>query len=156
MCIFHGIYYENMQWFNIQRDEHSTFYSSPIFPFGNGGVLSVTPSLLMWIPKFNLHPVIQYQVPLQAKHRITMLSVDKCPHLQKQTRGNGFIPCSNNVKPMLTDSEALNSQLCFYNGINSCRNMVSLVLSQWKRKWLAIRAPSQYKDRLIYVWWFPC
>ena len=22
--------------------------------------------------------------------------------------------------------------------------------------WLFTRAPSQYKDRLIYVWWFPC
>ena len=30
----------------------------------------------------------------------------------------------------------------------TCRAMPSFCLKYW--------APSQYKDRLIYVWWFPC
>ena len=33
----------------------------------------------------------------KAKRGITMLSVDKFPYPRKQTRGNEFFPCSNNI-----------------------------------------------------------
>ena len=36
-----------------------------------------------------------------AKRGIAMLSVDKFPYPRKQTRGNEFIPCSNNICDIL-------------------------------------------------------
>ena len=42
------------------------------------------------------HLASQYAQP-KAKRGIAMLSVDKFPYPPKQTRGNEFIPCSNNI-----------------------------------------------------------
>ena len=47
------------------------------------------------------HTASQYHARPKAKRGIAMLSVDKFPYLQKQTRGNKYIPCSNNICNML-------------------------------------------------------
>ena len=47
------------------------------------------------------HPALQYHVRPKAKCGIVMLSVDKFPYPWKQTRGNEFIPCSNNICDIL-------------------------------------------------------
>ena len=43
------------------------------------------------------HTASQYHAQPNAKHGIAMLSVDKFPYRLKQTKGNKFIPCSNNL-----------------------------------------------------------
>ena len=43
------------------------------------------------------HAASQYHTRRKAKPGIAMLSVDKFPYLRKQTKGNEFIPCSNDV-----------------------------------------------------------
>ena len=43
----------------------------------------------------------QYHARPKAKCGIAMLSVDKFPYPRKQTRGNEFIPCSNNIYDIL-------------------------------------------------------
>ena len=43
------------------------------------------------------HAASQYHTRPKAKRGIVMLSVDKFPYPRKQTRGNEFIPCSNNT-----------------------------------------------------------
>ena len=43
------------------------------------------------------HAALQYHARSKAKRGIAMLSVDKFPYPRKQTRGNEFIPCSNNI-----------------------------------------------------------
>ena len=43
------------------------------------------------------HAASQYHARPKAKRGIAMLSVDKFPYPRKQTRGNEFIPCSNNI-----------------------------------------------------------
>ena len=47
------------------------------------------------------HAALQYHVRPKAKGGIAMLSVDKFPYPRKQTRGNEFIPCSNNICDIL-------------------------------------------------------
>ena len=47
------------------------------------------------------HAASQYHVRPKAKRGIVMLSVDKLPYPRKQTRGNEFIPCSNNICDIL-------------------------------------------------------
>ena len=47
------------------------------------------------------HAASQYHARLKAKRGIAMLSVDKFPYPRKQTRGNEFIPCSNNICDIL-------------------------------------------------------
>ena len=47
------------------------------------------------------HAASQYHARPKAKRGIAMLSVDKFPYPRKQTRGNEFIPCSNNVCDIL-------------------------------------------------------
>ena len=47
------------------------------------------------------HAASQYHARPKAKHGIAMLSVDKFPYPWKQTRGNEFIPCSNNIYDIL-------------------------------------------------------
>ena len=46
--------------------------------------------------RFYPHAASQYHAWPKAKRGIAMLSVDKFPYPRKQTRGNEFIPCSNN------------------------------------------------------------
>ena len=48
------------------------------------------------------HAALQYHARPKAKRGIAMLSVDKFPYPRKQTRGNEFIPCSNNVCDILS------------------------------------------------------
>ena len=43
------------------------------------------------------HAASQYHARPKAKRGIAMLSVDKFSYPRKQTRGNEFIPCSNNI-----------------------------------------------------------
>ena len=43
------------------------------------------------------HAASQYHTRPKAKRGIAMLSVDKFQYPRKQTRGNEFIPCSNNI-----------------------------------------------------------
>ena len=45
----------------------------------------------------NPHAASQYHARPKAKRGIAMLSVYKFPYPRKQTRGNEFIPCSNNI-----------------------------------------------------------
>ena len=47
------------------------------------------------------HAASQYHARPNAKRGIAMLSVDKFPYPRKQTRGNEFIPCSNNICDIL-------------------------------------------------------
>ena len=47
------------------------------------------------------HVASQYHARPKAKRGIAMLSVDKFPYPRKQTRGNEFIPCSNNICDIL-------------------------------------------------------
>ena len=47
------------------------------------------------------HAASQYHARPKAKRGIAMLSVDKFPYSRKQTRGNEFIPCSNNICDLL-------------------------------------------------------
>ena len=47
------------------------------------------------------HAASQYHARPKAKRVIAMLSVDKFPYPRKQTRGNEFIPCSNNIFDIL-------------------------------------------------------
>ena len=48
------------------------------------------------------HAALQYHRRPKAKRGIAMLSVDKFPYPRKQTRGNDFIPCSNNICDILS------------------------------------------------------
>ena len=43
------------------------------------------------------HTASQYHAQPKAKRGIAMLSVNKFPYPRKPTRGNEFIPCSNNI-----------------------------------------------------------
>ena len=47
------------------------------------------------------HAASQYHARPKAKRGIAMLSVDKFPYPRKETRGNEFIPCSNNICDIL-------------------------------------------------------
>ena len=47
------------------------------------------------------HAASQYHARPKAKRGIAMLRVDKFPYPRKQTRGNEFIPCSNNIYDIL-------------------------------------------------------
>ena len=47
------------------------------------------------------HAASQYHARPKAKRGIAMLSVDKFPYPRKQTRGNEFIPSSNNICDIL-------------------------------------------------------
>ena len=47
------------------------------------------------------HAASQNHARPKAKRGIAMLSVDKFPYPRKQTRGNEFIPCSNNIYDIL-------------------------------------------------------
>ena len=47
------------------------------------------------------HAASRYHARPKAKRGIAMLSVDKFPYPRKQTRGNEFIPCSNNICDIL-------------------------------------------------------
>ena len=47
------------------------------------------------------HAASQYHARPKAKRGIAKLSVDKFPYPRKRTRGNEFIPCSNNICDIL-------------------------------------------------------
>ena len=47
------------------------------------------------------HAASQYHARPKAKRGTAMLSVDKFPYPRKQTRGDEFIPCSNNICDIL-------------------------------------------------------
>ena len=47
------------------------------------------------------HTVSQYHARPKAKRGIAILSVNKFPYPRQQTRGNEFIPCSNNICDIL-------------------------------------------------------
>ena len=47
------------------------------------------------------HTASQYHARAKAKRGMAMLSVEKFPYPRMQTRGNEFIPCSNNICDIL-------------------------------------------------------
>ena len=66
--------------------------------------LKIVPDIVISYPLFAdvdtriyLHTALQYHERPTAMLGIAMLCVDKFPYLHQQTRGNKFIPCSNNV-----------------------------------------------------------
>ena len=61
--------------------------SYPLFASGDTGIYP--------------HLASQYHARPLAARGIAMLSVDKVPYPLKQTRGNEFIPCSNNIYDIL-------------------------------------------------------
>ena len=63
--------------------------------------LLVTPCLLTRDTGIYPHAASQYHSRPKAKRGMAMLSVDKFPYPRKQTRGNEFIPCSNNICDIL-------------------------------------------------------
>ena len=65
------------------------------------GTLLVTPCLLTRIREFIHTQHRNTTRGRRPKRCIAMLSVDKFPYPRKQTRGNGFIPCSNNICDIL-------------------------------------------------------
>ena len=64
-----------------------TYISYPLFADADTGIYP--------------HAASQYHARPKAKCGIAMLSVDKFPYPRKQTRGNEFIPCSNNICDIL-------------------------------------------------------
>ena len=70
-------------WKHRSRD----IISYPLFADGDTGIYP--------------HAALQYHARPKAKRGIAMLSVDKFPYPRKQTRGNEFIPCSNNICDIL-------------------------------------------------------
>ena len=54
------------------------------------------------------HAALQYHARPKAKRGIAMLSVDKFLYPRKQTRGNEFIPCSNNICDILKRFRSFN------------------------------------------------
>ena len=68
---------------NVQNVEHEVdIVSNPLFTDADTGTYP--------------HAASQYRSRSKAKRGIAMLSVDKFPYPRKQTRGNEFIPFSNN------------------------------------------------------------
>ena len=57
------------------------------------------------------HAASQYHARPKAKRGIAMLNVDKFTYPRKQTKGNEFIPCSNNICDILKHFRSFKSQL---------------------------------------------
>ena len=82
VCIFLGIYCRTL----IQGNSHDII-SYPLFADADSEIYP--------------HAASQYHARPKAKRGIAMLSLDKFPYPRKQTRGNEFIPCSNNICDIL-------------------------------------------------------
>ena len=67
------------QWYSLGTDMDTISY--PLFASADTGIYP--------------HLASQYHARPKAKRGIAMLSVDKFPYPQEQTRGDEFIPCSN-------------------------------------------------------------
>ena len=67
--------------------KHTSTISYPLFADADTGIYP--------------HAASQYHARPKAKRGIAMLSVDKFPYPRKQTRGNEFIPCSDNICDIL-------------------------------------------------------
>ena len=81
-------------WFSIKKSRHmagnshyADIISYPLFADADTGIYP--------------HAASQYHARPKAKRGIAMLSVDKFPYPRKQTRGNEFIPCSDNICDIL-------------------------------------------------------
>ena len=72
------------------------------------------------------HAASQCHAQPKAMRGIAMLSVDKFPYTRKQTRGNGFIPWSNDLCHILKLSTTSKSQLYLLSGFNHRINTVLL------------------------------
>ena len=80
----------------IWQEAHSISY--PLFADADTGIYP--------------HAASQYHArPKEAKRGIAMLSVDKFPYPRKQTRGNEFIPYSNNIRDILKRFRSFKTQL---------------------------------------------
>ena len=77
-------YWYGMNWAQV-RQWYITSY--PLFASADAGIYP--------------HAASQYHARPKAKRGIAMLRVDKFPYPRKQTRGNEFIPCSNNICDIL-------------------------------------------------------
>ena len=80
------IYYRIYQYTMNMRPTQTTI-SYPLFADADKGIYPYAAS--------------QYHARPKAKRGIAMLSVDKFPFPRQQTRGNEFIPCSNNICDIL-------------------------------------------------------
>ena len=65
-------------------------------PMGRWGIISY-PVFASTNTEIYPHATSQYYARSKAKRGVAMLSVDKFPYPRKQTRGNEFITCSNDV-----------------------------------------------------------
>ena len=88
-CIYHRW---SQRYFNFDNAQFLLFesiyiISYPLFADADTGIYP--------------HAASQYHARPKAKRGIAMLSVDKFPYPRKQTRGNEFIPCSNNICDIL-------------------------------------------------------
>ena len=72
------------------------------------------------------HAASQYHTRPKAKRGIAMLSVEKFPYPRKQTRGNEFIPCSNNTCDILKRFHSFKIPTITLIWLKSPRNTVLL------------------------------
>ena len=87
-----------------------------------------------------------------------MLSVDKFPCLQKQTRGNEFIPCSNNVCQILKCFRSFKIPAIPLIWPKSSYKQCYLVTPQCQGKWMAVRiaimtSSMTFLSPYISRWW---
>ena len=83
------------------------------------------------------HSPSQYHARPKAKHGIAMQNVDKFPYPRKQTMGNEFIPCLNDVCDILKCFRSFNSTLSLLSVLNY-RTHCYWVASYRQRKCMAI------------------
>ena len=84
-ALFHCLR-KSLPWFNVVQGKWDLI-SYPMFADADTGIYP--------------HAASQYHARPKAKRGIAMLSVDKFRYPRKQTRGNEFIPCSNNICDIL-------------------------------------------------------
>ena len=110
------------------------------------------------------HAASQYHARPKASRGIAMLSVDKFPHPWKQTAGNEFIPCSNDVCHILKrfrsfktpattfivpkSSYKLSGARSHRNGKGSGRRPWSPL---WRHRWRSFRFISHADDVKRYI-----
>ena len=80
---------------------------------------------------------LQYHVWLKAKNGIAMLSMEKFPYPQKQSRGNEFISWTNNHSHILKCFHSFKTQLSLLSG-SSYKQSVTRSLHSSKEKWTAV------------------
>ena len=88
-CFFHYINHHGVR-ARMSKDISRNIYDTISYPLFADADTGIYP-----------HAASQYHARPKAKRGIAMLIVDKFPYPRKQTRGNEFIPCSNNICDIL-------------------------------------------------------